>query len=220
MTRRSSRHLTLFVLPGSGILRQKLWRRIGGLTPHAAPVPALIVAAQCLYIALPPASHLEYALAALAAGNAVFCEKPLAVDVAMGRDFVDVAGGGRVAVNFPMASPPAVSTLNYWLSAGVIGRRLRLEIEVGFATWPRPWQSDASGWLDLPAQGGFTREVVSHFLFLTRRLCEAMALDTGRARFDASEASERAIAARLSAGELPVLLTGGVGTTLKDDHNT
>jgi predicted dehydrogenase len=194
--------------------------RIGGLAPHAESVPALIAGAQCVYVASPPASHLEYALAGLAAGKAVFCEKPLAVDVAMGRDFAKAVGAGRVAVNFPMASSLAVATLKDWLTEGVIGQQLRLEIEVGFAAWPRPWQRDAAGWLDKPAQGGFTREVVSHQLFFTRRLCGAMVLEVGRARFDSTGASERAIAAQLTAGGLSVVLTGGVGTTLKDDHNT
>ena len=138
----------------------------------------------------------------------------------MGRDFVAAVGPGRVAVNFPMASSLAVASLTKWLADGVVGRPLRLEIEVGFAGWPRSWQRDAAGWLDLPAQGGFTREVVSHFLFLTRRLCGDMVLEAGQARFDSPGASERAIAARLTAGGLPVVLTGGVGTTLKDDHNT
>lgn len=194
--------------------------RIGGRAPHAQSVPALIAGAQCVYVASPPASHLEYARAAMAAGKAVFCEKPLAVDVTMGRDFVDTVGAGRIAVNFPLVSSPAVASLQAWLAEGVVGRLLRLDIEVGFASWPRSWQRDAAGWLDLPAQGGFTREVVSHFLFLTRRLCGEMVLEAGQARFDAPGASERAIAARLTAAGLPVMLTGGVGTTLKDDHNT
>lgn len=194
--------------------------RIGGLAPHAQSVPALIAAAQCVYVASPPASHLEYALAGLEAGKAVFCEKPLAVDMSTGRAFVAAVGGGRVAVNFPMASSPAVAQLVQWLAEGVVGTQLRLEIEVGFVGWPRSWQRDAAGWLDQPAQGGFTREVVSHFLFLTRRLCGAMVLQAGRARFESPNTSERAIAAQLTAGGLSVILTGGVGTTLKDDHNT
>jgi predicted dehydrogenase len=105
-----------------------------------------------------------------------------------------------------------------WLPS--IGTPLRLEIETSFRIWPRPWQADASAWLDRPAQGGFTREVVSHFLFLTRRLCGPMVLEQAHAGFHTEGASERAIAARITAGGLPVTLLGGVGTTLKDDHNT
>jgi hypothetical protein len=47
-----------------------------------------------------------------------------------------------------------------------------------------------------------------------------MLLEQAHASFHTPEASERAIAARLTAGGLPVTLLGGVGTTLKDDHNT
>ena len=111
--------------------------RIGGLAPHAESAAALIAGAQCVYVASPPASHLDHALAAMAADKAVFCEKPLAVDVALGQDFVEAVGVGRVAVNFVLASSPAVATLKEWLDKGLVGRQLRLEIEVGFASWPR-----------------------------------------------------------------------------------
>ena len=72
---------------------------------------ALIDLSACVYIASPPASHLGHAAAALAAGRAVFCEKPLAVDVAAARAFVAGAAGARAAVNFPMASSFGVATL-------------------------------------------------------------------------------------------------------------
>ncbi len=194
--------------------------RIGTLAPHAASAEALIAGADCVYIAAPPAFHLPHADAALAAGKAVFCEKPLAVDVHAARDFAARHATARAAVNFPMASSLAVATLRRWLEDGVVGTALRLEIETSFAAWPRSWQRDAATWLDRPEQGGFTREVVSHFLFLTRRLCGPLVLDQGAASFHAPGASERSIAARLTAGGLPVSLVGGVGTTLKDDHNT
>ena len=50
-------------------------------------------------------------------------------------------------------------------------------------------------------------------------LAHALALDAAQARFDAPGRSETAIAARLTAGGVPVALSGGVGTTLADDHN-
>src|SRR5271157_982977 len=46
--------------------------------PRAASVDLVLEACDCLYIASPPASHLDHAQRALAAGRAVFCEKPLA----------------------------------------------------------------------------------------------------------------------------------------------
>src|SRR5271156_6353925 len=48
--------------------------------PRFASAEEVLVGCDCLYIASPPASHLDYAQRALAAGRAVFCEKPLAVD--------------------------------------------------------------------------------------------------------------------------------------------
>lgn len=187
----------------------------------AQPGPeALIEAADCVYIASPPATHLEHAGRALAAGRAVFCEKPLAVDVTAAAAFVAGHAAARAAVNFPMASSLGVATLRRWLDEGAIGTPRSLAIEVAFAAWPRSWQRDAVGWLDGPTQGGFTREVVSHFLFLTRRVCGPLTVLAREAAFPEAGRSERAISATLQAGTLPVTLTGGVGTTTKDDHNT
>ena len=186
--------------------------------PRLADAAAVIAASDCTYIASPPASHLPHARAALAAGKSVFCEKPLAIDVADARAFVAEAGD-RGAVNFPFASSPAVATIRNWIEGGEIGTSRRIAIEVGFAKWPRPWQADAAGWLDRPMQGGFTREVVSHFLFLSRRLVGPLHGMSGKASFPEAGKSERHIAASLQAGDLPVTIAGAVGETAKDDHN-
>ncbi len=187
--------------------------------PRLPDAAAVIAASDCLYVASPPASHLGYGRAALSAGKAFFGEKPLAVDVADARAFVAEAGD-RGAVNFPFASSPGVETLRRWIEAGEIGQPARITIEVAFATWPRSWQVDAAGWLDRPAEGGFTREVVSHFLFLSRRLGGPLEVVSARAEFPEEGRSERRIEARLTAGALPVTLVGTVGRTSKDDHNT
>lgn len=186
--------------------------------PRLSDAAAIIAASDCVYIASPPASHLGHARAALAAGKSFFGEKPLSVDVADARAFVAEAGN-RGAVNFPFASSPAVAAIRDWIDAGEIGTPRRVDIEVGFKIWPRPWQADAVRWLDKPAQGGFTREVVSHFLFLARRLVGPLHGLSGQAWFPEAGRSERRIAATLRAGDLPVALTGAVGETAKDDHN-
>jgi len=183
-----------------------------------ADAAAVIAASDCVYIASPPASHLDHARAALAAGKSFFGEKPLAIDVADARAFVAQAGD-RGAVNFPFASSPAVATIKDWIEGGEIGTPRRIEIEVGFAAWPRSWQMDAVGWLDRPMQGGFSREVVSHFLFLSRRLVGPLRGLSGTASFPEAGKSERRIAATLQAGDLPVVVAGAVGETAKDDHN-
>ncbi|WP_198375156.1 Gfo/Idh/MocA family oxidoreductase, partial [Neoroseomonas rubea] len=167
--------------------------------PMLASAEAVIAACDCLYVASPPAFHLAHAKAAFAAGKAAFLEKPLAVDTAETRAFVAAAevAGARGAVNFPMASSPAVAQLNAWRTEGAVGSPRSLSILTAFAAWPRSWQRGAHAWLDLPAQGGFTREVVSHFLFLTRRQLGPLALEAAQARFDAPGRAETAIAARL-----------------------
>ncbi len=187
--------------------------------PMMASAEAVIAACDCLYVASPPAFHLAHAQAAFAAGKAAFLEKPLSVDTQAARDFVAAAERARArgAVNFPMASSPAVAQLSTWREA--IGAAREASITIAFAAWPRSWQRDAVSWLDRREQGGFTREVVSHFLFLTRRQLGPMVLEAARARFDAPGRAETAIAARLVAGGVPVTLSGGVGTTLADDHN-
>lgn len=189
--------------------------------PMLASPEAVIAGCDCLYIAAPPAFHLVHAKAAFAAGKAVFLEKPLSVDTAEAEAFVAAAeaAGARGAVNFPMASSPAVAQLNAWRADGAVGAPRELSVTVAFAAWPRSWQRGAHTWLDRRQQGGFTREVVSHFLFLTRRQLGALALDKAQASFFLPEHSERTIAAKLTAGGVPVTLSGGVGTTLADDHN-
>ncbi len=190
---------------------------VGAAVPMLASAQAVIDACDCLYIAAPPAAHIPLAEQALASGRAVFLEKPLATDLAAARAFVARTEGARAAVNFPMASSPAVVQLSAW-RAGMMP--LGLAIAVGFATWPRGWQRDAASWLARRAEGGFTREVVSHFLFLTRRQLGPLALIEAATTYPPGDGSESAIRARLTAGGVPVTLTGGVAITEKDDENS
>ncbi len=187
------------------------------MVPRMATAESLIAVSDCIYIASPPATHHAHAVVALKAGKAVFCEKPLAVDAREADELVALAGKGRAAVNFPFASSFAVDQLRRWLDG--IGRPRALAIELAFKTWPRPWQFDAASWLDGRAQGGFTREVGSHFLFLARRLLGALTLKSHRNQFPPGDGSEHSIEATLTAGAVPVTLTGAVGVTTKDDHN-
>ena len=194
--------------------------RLGGLVPvRAESAAAVIGASDCVYVATPPGTHLAYAAEALAAGRAVFLEKPLATDVAAAGDFVRRHGGARVAVNFPFASSFAVERLRGWIDEGAVGAASRLDVVVGFRAWPRPWQQAAAAWLDAPAEGGFTREVVSHFLFLARRVLGPLVLVSATVE-RAAGGTERRVSARLEAGGVPVTLEGGVGTVAADDHNS
>lgn len=182
----------------------------------------VIAASDCLHIASPPLSHLDYLRQCHAAGRSALCEKPLATDVAAATAAVGAlsAGGMRAAVNFPFASSFAVDYLRRWMAEGVVGAPERVDVELAFAAWPRSWQMDAVRWLDGRAEGGFTREVGSHFLFLARRLFGPLTLASATCGYPEAGKSERAVTASLTAGVMPVAMTGGVGTTTKDDHNT
>jgi predicted dehydrogenase len=186
------------------------------MAPDAA---AVIAGCDTLYVAAPPAAHVPLARAAIAAGRAVLLEKPLATDLAEAEAFVAEAEaqGARAGVNFPMASSPAVAQIAAWRQE--IGAPQRLEVEAHFARWPRGWQKDASGWLSRRAEGGFTREVLSHFLFLTRRQMGPMQLLSARAEFPGGDLSETAIEAELTAGGNPVHLSGSVGRIAEDEAN-
>lgn len=191
--------------------------RITADVPMLPSAAAAIAAADAVYVASPPASHIAHGQAVLAAGRSLFLEKPLASDVAAARGFVAGAAGQRAAVNFPMASSPAVAQLRAWLPE--VGEVRSIAITVAFAAWPRGWQAGAAAWLALRAEGGFTREVVSHFLFLAQRLGGPLALQRARAEFPGGEACETAITAHLTAGGVPVTLAGSVGTVAAEDHN-
>jgi len=172
----------------------------------------------CVYIAAPPAAHLAYAEAAFSAGKVVFCEKPLAIDIAGCRAAVARVERERcrAAINFPFASAPAVRAIAAGLKSGEIGDTKRLDIEVAFARWPRGWQR-AAAWLGRRQEGGFAREVLSHFIFLTQRLLGPVAIEECHVDYpDDGVSAERAIEARLSAGGIPIRLRGHVGGAIED----
>lgn len=174
----------------------------------------------CVYVAAPPASHLAYTALAFDHDKAVFCEKPLAVDLAAARAHLARLERERrvAAVNFPFASAPAVRAIASALKSGELGTIEHIEIEVAFARWPRPWQETA-GWLALRREGGFVREVLSHFVFLTQRLFGRLHIGECQVDYPAGDsAAETAITARLEAGGVPVTLAGRVGGEI-DDHN-
>lgn len=187
--------------------------------PMLGSAAEVIAACDALYVASPPSSHIAHAVAAFAAGKAAFLEKPLASDLDAARRFVAAAeaAGARAAVNFPMASSPSVAQLSAWRAG--IGAPERLSIRLAFATWPRGWQQAAASWLAKRAEGGFTREVLSHFLFLTRRQLGPLVLQDAQATYPAGDGAETAIRAHLTAGGVPVAIEGDVGTTTADDHN-
>lgn len=142
--------------------------------PRAASVQTLIgdSSIDCIYIATPPGTHEEIVRLACQAGKAIFCEKPLAASPASAWGCLDAVtqSGVPAAVNFPFATAAAAVRLKELVEAGSLGDELSAHLTLRFKTWPRGWQHGAVTWLAGPEQGGFTREVMSHFMFLALRL--------------------------------------------------
>lgn len=196
--------------------------RLGAELPNApklASAEAAIAEADCVYIASPPLTHLGHARAALNAGKAVFTEKPLGVDLADSRAFVQETAGERVAVNFTFASSAAVGELKSWIAEGAVGKPNSITVEADFSAWPREWQMDAVSWLAKRAEGGFTREVLSHFLFLTGRLGGDTRLLEAQAKYPPGDLAETSVSATLRAGQTPVSLRGDVGKIAEMESN-
>jgi predicted dehydrogenase len=173
----------------------------------------------CIYIASPPASHLAYAHQGFDAGLAVFCEKPLTVDFAEGRKAIAriEAGKLRSGVNFSLASSPGLAAMQAAVADGSIGKIEGVEIDLAFDRWPRTWQAAAGRWLAERVEGGFSREVLSHFVFVLQRALGKAAVEQSKPDYpEDGVGAERALSARLSAGGVPVSVNAKVGGSLPD----
>lgn len=178
-----------------------------------------------LYIATPPGPHMALSEAAFDADLAVLCEKPLTTDFDAARRCIARIDreGRRAAVNFSLASSPGLAALQAaWGrgAAGALGTLQQVDIDLAFAAWPRPWQAAAGVWLAQRAEGGFSREVLSHFIFVLQRVLGTAAVQRAQPSYPADGVgAETAITAQLLAGGVPVTVNGGVGADAPDDFN-
>jgi predicted dehydrogenase len=162
-----------------------------------------------VYVATPPATHAALVVPALEAGQAVFCEKPLAVSAGDAEAMMAAAAGRANAVNFALSDRQATRYVEQAIADGRVGDVLGVEVRLVFPVWPREFQASAS-WVGGRAQGGFVREVFSHFAYLTDRLVGP--LRPIHVELDhRDDASETAAYGLMRAGEIPVQLTGLVG---------
>lgn len=189
----------------------------------AADADAVIAASDLVYIAVPPLAHRDYVERCVAAGVGIFCEKPLGVDVAESRQLVDLvtASGLPAGINFVFSAAPAAVGLTTIVENGSLGDIVRGDLRLHFAQWPRAWHSKAQ-WLRLRDQGGWLREVASHFLFLAGRVLGPLHLDAGIVQFldgPDGELCETQAAARLHSATSSLSVVGtseGVGPDIVD----
>lgn len=168
-------------------------------------------ALDAVYLATPPSSHAALAIRALESGKAVFCEKPLAINVADGQRMREVAArtGLANAVNFALSDRHAVLEIERQLRDGVAGELHAVDIRLQFPRWPRDFQATAT-WVAGREQGGFVREVLSHFVYLTDRLLGPLRPEYVSTDHP-DEGSETAARALLRAGGTPVHVSAVAG---------
>jgi predicted dehydrogenase len=192
---------------------RELWPQV----PVASSAEAAMRGADVVYLACPPGPRKAHALAAAAAGQGVFMEKPLGTDNAASRDLVQrLRDAGRPAVvNFTQASSRGFEELRRAIDAGQTGELLGIDIVVQYPAWPRAWQVQAD-WLRYRDEGGYTREVISHFLFLAGRFLGPLRLRWAAPRYpsgpDQARLCELDMLARLETADgrpVTVLATTG-----------
>jgi len=175
----------------------------------------------CVYIASPPSSHIAHSFAAFDAGKPVFVEKPLATDLKEAEAIVERATREKrlAAINFSLAHAPGLIALEDTVQSGCFGNPVTASVEVQFAAWPRPWQTGAASWLSKSAEGGFTREVISHFVFALQRVLGTPEIVETRPTYPAGDGAETALDARVIFGSVHAAISGRVGGTTVADRN-
>ena len=178
-----------------------------------------IQAADLIYLACPPVVRKAYALEAARSGKALFLEKPFGVDVEDSVDLVTQLEGYAVptAVNFSQASGIALTDLLEAKDRGDMGSILGVDMIITYPSWPRQWQKEAD-WLRFKAEGGMTREVISHFLFFSERVLGPLKVVSANTTYpDDPLLCETEVLARLESRQgCPVNILASVGGVQPD----
>jgi 1,5-anhydro-D-fructose reductase (1,5-anhydro-D-mannitol-forming) len=176
---------------------------------------------EAIYIATPPIFHADYAIQAMRRNKAVFCEKPLAISTSDGETMVEVAKQTNVAnaLNFALADRHAALEIERALKAGRVGDVRGVDVRLLFPKWPRDFQAGAD-WLAGRQQGGFIREVFSHFAYLTDRLLGPLTLNFAYMEFPAENTtgSETFAYGLLNAGDVPISIIGQTGVAVPETY--
>jgi predicted dehydrogenase len=122
-------------------------------------------AVDIVYVGVPPVAHHEVVAAAVDAGKAVICEKPMAQNTAVAEELaaLEDQSDQPTAVNLPFRYRSGFVEMAERIADGDIGDPQRIELTFRFPQWPREWQDVE--WLTSREQGGPLREVGTHYLF-------------------------------------------------------
>ena len=164
-----------------------------------------------VYLASPPLTHKEHATQAISNAKAIFCEKPLGVDLASSEALVAQVSSrsAKAAVNLLHAAASNVIALERALATEELGDIQWAELRLQLPQWAVRRYAEAP-WLARRAQGGFIREVATHYLFLCQRIMGALELVNSCVCYpdDDDEAAPTFAAAQMRAASVPVSLVG------------
>ncbi len=145
-----------------------------GVARGVAGVDEAIEASDVVHVCTPNADHVAHALAAIAAGRHVICEKPLATTIADARRLVDAvdAAGLVGAVPFVYRYHPMVREARALVRAGELGAILTVD-----AAYLQDWMLRASdgNWRTTGSSGGASRA----FADIGSHLCDLLEFVTG-----------------------------------------
>lgn len=172
-----------------------------------------------IYLAVPPKYHCDMALEIMNHNKHLFCEKPLASTIEEAERMYKRADeiGIIQGMNFPLFYGPAYKKLKELMDQKTYGALKRIELTGTFPDWPRKWQ--VNNWIDTRDQGGFVREVFTHFIQLTQDYFGRLeVVDTHVQYANGEDKSETDIVAygRLEDGT-PMVFNGLTGVGVQED---
>jgi predicted dehydrogenase len=153
--------------PAAGAAK-RLCKAFPGARPVGSLEELLQLQLDLLIVASPPARHADQACAAIAAGIAVLCEKPMALTVADAERIVEAArpGSAPVAIGMVRRFLPQPQMIRAMLGNGDLGELRRIEI---FEGGPFNWPVASPDYFDPERGGGGVLEDIGvHVLDLLR----------------------------------------------------
>lgn len=144
----------------------QLMQRFGVKTSESLENVLSDPAIKLVYITASNNAHKELTIAALNAGKAVMCEKPMATSLADAQAMVEAAEktNGYLQIGFELRYSHLYTTVKDWIDRGLLGRVLNTQCTYTSGAWGRHdvWRA-ASG-----TSGGMFGEKLSHYVDLVR----------------------------------------------------
>ncbi len=173
-----------------------------------------------IYLAVPPKYHYPIALDIFKSGKHFICEKPLANSTEEAKAMFKLSKENDIvcAMNFPTIYSKAFEKIEILLEEGFIGDLAKIEFQGYFTEWPRAWQQN--NWISSKEQGGFVREVLTHYIQIIQRLFGDIENIHSFIQYpDDKSLSELSIIAKGDLEGVPILINAIAGIEMKEELN-